>query len=58
MVGGSLRVLRFLPPLKTGRNDKAEILLIVALKHQTNLIIFYFILVFLCSEIICTIKSL
>jgi hypothetical protein len=27
MVGGSLRVLRLLPPLKTGRHDIAEILL-------------------------------
>ena len=27
MVGGSLWVLRFLPPLKTGRHDIAEILL-------------------------------
>jgi hypothetical protein len=31
MVGGSLRVLRLLPPLKTGRHDIAEILLKVAL---------------------------
>ena len=34
MVGGSLRVLRLPPPLKTGRHDIAEILLKVALKHQ------------------------
>ena len=34
MVGGSLRVLRLLPPLKTGRHDIAEILLKVVLKHQ------------------------
>jgi hypothetical protein len=27
MVGGSLRVLRLLPPLKAGRHDIAEILL-------------------------------
>jgi hypothetical protein len=27
MVGGSLRVLRFLPPQKTGHHDIAEILL-------------------------------
>jgi hypothetical protein len=32
MVGGSLRVLRFLPP--TGRHDIAEILLKVALKTK------------------------
>ena len=31
MVGGSLRVLQLLPPLKTGRHDIAEILLKVAL---------------------------
>ena len=31
MVGGSPRVLRLLPPLKTGRHDIAEILLKVAL---------------------------
>jgi hypothetical protein len=35
MVGGSLRVLRLLPP-KTGRHDIAEILLKVALKHQKS----------------------
>jgi hypothetical protein len=37
MVGGSLRVLRLLPPLKTGRHDIAEILLKVALntKYQS-----------------------
>jgi hypothetical protein len=34
MVGGSLRVLRFLPPLKTGRHDIAEILLKVALNTK------------------------
>jgi hypothetical protein len=34
MVGGSLRVLQLLPPLKTGHHDIAEILLKVALKHQ------------------------
>jgi hypothetical protein len=32
MVGGSLRVLRLPPPLKTGRHNIAEILLKVALK--------------------------
>ena len=32
MVGGSPRVLRLLPPLKTGRHDIAEILLKVALR--------------------------
>jgi hypothetical protein len=37
MVGGSLRVLRLLPPLKTGRHDIAEILLKVALKHQKSM---------------------
>jgi hypothetical protein len=31
MVGGSLRVCRLLPPLKTGHHDIAEILLKVAL---------------------------
>ena len=31
MVGGSLQVLRLLPPLRTGRHDIAEILLKVAL---------------------------
>jgi hypothetical protein len=31
MVGGSLRVLQLLPPLKTGRHDIAEILMKVAL---------------------------
>jgi hypothetical protein len=31
MVDGSLRVLRLIPPLKTGRHDIAEILLKVAL---------------------------
>jgi hypothetical protein len=36
MVGGSLQVLGLLPPLKTGRNDIAEILLKVAL-HTKNL---------------------
>jgi len=36
MVGGSLRVLRLLPPLKTGRHDIDEILLKVALKHQKS----------------------
>jgi len=30
MVGGSLRLLRLLPPTKTGRHDIAEILLKVA----------------------------
>jgi hypothetical protein len=35
MVGGSLRVLRRLPP-KTGRHDIAEILLKVTLKHQKS----------------------
>ena len=34
MVGGSLRVLRLPPPLKTGHHDIAEILLKVTLKHQ------------------------
>jgi hypothetical protein len=36
MVGGSLRVLRLLPPQKTGRHDIAEILLKVALKHKKS----------------------
>jgi len=38
MVGGSPRILRLLPPLKTGRHDIAEILLKVALntKNQIN----------------------
>ena len=36
MVGGSHRVLRLLPPLKTGRHDIAEILLKVALNTQKN----------------------
>jgi hypothetical protein len=36
MVGGSLRVLWLLPPLKTYRHDIVEILLRVALKHQTS----------------------
>jgi len=36
MVGGSLRVLRHPPPLKTGHHDLAEILLKVALKHQKS----------------------
>jgi hypothetical protein len=37
MVGGSLRVLRLLPPLKlVAMNDIAEILLKVALKHQKS----------------------
>jgi hypothetical protein len=36
MVGGSLRVLRLLPPLKTGRHDIAEILLKVALNTQNQ----------------------
>jgi hypothetical protein len=35
MVGGSLRVLRLRPPLKTGRHDIAEILLKMAL--NTNI---------------------
>ena len=35
-VGGSLRVLRLPPPLKTGRHDIAEILLKKALKHQKS----------------------
>jgi hypothetical protein len=41
MVGCSLRVLRLLPPLKTGHYDIAEILLRVALntKHQINHIV-------------------
>jgi hypothetical protein len=37
MVGGSLRVLRLLPPLKLVANDIAEILLKVALKHQKSI---------------------
>jgi hypothetical protein len=37
MVGGSLQVLRLLPPLKTGRHDIAEILLKVALKHKKSI---------------------
>jgi hypothetical protein len=36
MVGGSLRVLRLLPPLKTGRHDIAEILLKVALNTKNQ----------------------
>jgi hypothetical protein len=31
MAGGSLRILRLLPPLKTGRHDIVEMLLKVAL---------------------------
>ena len=34
MVGGSLRVLQLLPPLKAGRHDIVEILLKVGLKHK------------------------
>jgi hypothetical protein len=37
MVGGSLRVLRLLPPLKTGRHDIAEILLKVALNIKKSI---------------------
>jgi hypothetical protein len=37
MIGGSLRVLRLPPPLKTGRLDIGEILLKVALKHQKSI---------------------
>jgi hypothetical protein len=37
MVGGSLRVLWLLPPLKLVANDIAEILLKVALKHQKSI---------------------
>jgi hypothetical protein len=37
MVGGSLRVLRLLPPLKTGRQDIAEILLKVALNTKNQI---------------------
>jgi hypothetical protein len=37
MVGGSLRVLRLLPPLKTGRHDLAEILLKVALNTNNQI---------------------
>ena len=33
-VGGSLRLLRLLPPLKTGRHDIADILLKVALNPK------------------------
>jgi hypothetical protein len=36
MVGGSFRVLRLLPPLKTGRHDKAEILLKMALNTKKS----------------------
>jgi hypothetical protein len=36
-VGGSLRVLRLPPPLKTGRRDIAEILLRVALKPNKTI---------------------
>jgi hypothetical protein len=36
IVGGSLRVLRLLPPLINGRHDIAEIMLKVALKHQKS----------------------
>ena len=34
MVGGSLRVFRLLPPLKTGRHDIAE----SGIKHQNQII--------------------
>ena len=34
MVGGSLRVLRLLPPLKTGRHDIAK----SGIKHQNQII--------------------
>jgi hypothetical protein len=37
MVGGSLQVLRLPLPLKLGRQDIAEILLKVALKHQKSI---------------------
>ena len=37
MVGGSLRVLRLLPPLKTGRHDITEILLKVALNIKNQI---------------------
>jgi hypothetical protein len=36
MVGGSLWVLRLLPPLKTGRHDIAEILLKMALNTKNQ----------------------
>ena len=39
MGGGSLRVLWLPPPLKTGRNGIAEILLKVALKDQKKVIL-------------------
>ena len=37
MVGGSLRVLQLLPPLKTGRHDIADILLKMASTHQKSI---------------------
>jgi hypothetical protein len=37
MVGGSLRVLRLLPPIKTGRHDIAEIMLKVALNTNKSI---------------------
>ena len=39
MVGGSLRVLRLLSPLKTGRHDTAEICLKMALSTKKKKII-------------------
>ena len=37
MVGGSLRVLRLLPPQKLGRHEIAEILLKVALNTKNQI---------------------
>ena len=37
MVGGSLRVLQLLPPVKTGRHDIADILLKMASTHQKSI---------------------
>jgi hypothetical protein len=45
MVGGSLRVLRLIPPLKTGRHDIVEILLKVALNTKNQSIKFQFVIV-------------
>jgi hypothetical protein len=65
MVGGSLQVLRLLPPLKTGRHDIAEILLKVALKHKKSiksitvylfLLSFYFY-IFLQNKYFCNTLS-
>jgi hypothetical protein len=46
MVDGSLRILRLLPPLKTGHHDIAEILLKVALntKNQSFIAVLHFMI--------------